>query len=476
MKFKNEIRIIVNLLLVTIVLFVSSCVDGFKESETFSSSVRNTTLKSPDSIAFTASATTDTLLTITWPVVDGAGGYQATFYDVDDSIHPVVIGTNKQVIDGCSTTRTIAQDTRYRMIIKTLGNTQYNNKASIDSTQAPYSTLVATTATIPNGTDLAVYFAANPIPSSTTELAYQLVANGSYTMSGDVPTGLTNVTFRGYKDYHATVKMTNGSFLSSGTGLKLKFLDIDCSTYTGTGVIAFNSTFNTSAPTYLSAWPGIMVKTPVVVQSCKITGLATPLIYDNGMKYALSTLLIQDCIIGQNTATKNLISMGGGIVKDLSLHNSTFYNTQIATGGYLIQYANSMNVSKVTGAMWASSSVSITDNTFWQVCTSKKMVNYSGMSQAFNTLTVQKNIFVDTGNQQIILALALNGTMVRSFGYNTYWFNGAFDSAEITGTVPDNSGTSINTDPQLKDPANANFTVGGATQIADRTGDPRWLP
>ena len=105
MKLKNEIRIIVNCLLVTIVLLVTSCVDGFKENEVFSSDVRNTTLQSPDSIVFTPSTANDTLITISWPVVFGAGGYQVSFYKVDDPANPVVVGTENQVVDGCSTTR-----------------------------------------------------------------------------------------------------------------------------------------------------------------------------------------------------------------------------------------------------------------------------------------------------------------------------------------------------------------------------------
>jgi hypothetical protein len=65
--------------------------------------------------------------------------------------------------------------------------------------------------------------------------------------------------------------------------------------------------------------------------------------------------------------------------------------------------------------------------------------------------------------------------MARNIGYNSYWFGGMFASLEIA-TGYDTSSTVIMTDPQLKDPANANFTVQGAAQISAKTGDPRWLP
>jgi len=493
MRLKNKIRFIVNFLLVTIVLLATSCVDGFKETEVFSSGVTNTTLLSPDSIAFTPSADVTTV-TITWPVVYGAGGYQVSFYKVDDPANPVVIGTENQIIDGCSTTRSIAEDTKYKMVIKTLGNTQSNNKDAISTNEVAYSTLLPTTATIPTGTDLSTYFAQNPIPSSTKELAYQLETGGSYTMSGDVPIGLTNVTIRGDKINHATVKMSSGVFLSSGAGLKLKFLDFDCSSFTGSGIISFNPTLNTSASTYLSGYAGMMVSSPVVFQSCKITGLATPLMFDNGKKYALTTFLIKDCIIGQNTASKTLISMGSGYVKDLTITNSTIYNTQIPTGGVLIQYANGTNAPKITGSGWATGSVTLTNSTFWQVYTNSAITNYSGFpSSAGNTLTLQKCIFVDCDKFKSISAtLCVNSTTpTRVFGYNTYWItSGTLATTSSTGLAPgcplyeiysstykfaDNSGTVIQSNPALKDPANADFTVGGAAQISAQTGDPRWL-
>lgn len=490
MEMKNKIRLIVNFLLVTIVLLITSCVDGFKENEVFTTDVKNATLVAPDSIAFTPSAD-GTTLTIAWPVVFGAGGYQVTFYKVDDPTNPVVIGTENQTVDGCSVTRPIAEDTKYKVVIKTLGNTQYNNKDAVSAKEAAYSTLLAVTDTIKSGMDLSVYFASKPIPSSTTELAYQLEAGGSYTMSGNVPIGLTNVTIRGDKVNPANVKVTSGSFLSDGAGLKLKFINFDCSTFAGTSLIAFNSTLNSSAT--VCTW-GTLITSPVALQSCKITGLATPLIYDNGKKYAMQTFLIKDCIINQNVANKNLISMGAGYVKDLTILNSTIYNTQIATGGYLIQYANSTNATKITGSGWATGSVTLSSSTFWQVCPNSAIVNYSGFSSsAGNTLSLQKCIFVDCDKVKSISATmcANSATPTRGYGYNTYWVtSGTTVTTGSTGLPPgcplyeiysstykyaDNSGTVIQSDPQFTNPTSGIFKVQGSDQISAQTGDPRWL-
>jgi len=473
MKLKNEIRIIVSFLLVTIVLLVTSCVDGFKEDYLFSSGVKNTTLQSPDSIAFTPSSDGATVK-ISWPVVYGAGGYQLTFYRVDDPANPVVVGQKDQVIDGCSTTRDLAEDSKYKVVIKTLGDSTLNNKAAISAKEAAYSTLLPALAVIPTGTDLAQYFASNPIPSSTTELAYQLEAGGVYTMSANIPLGLTKLTIRGDKIKHSTITMSTGVLLSDGAGLKLKFLDFDCSGFTGSSLITYNPTQN--AAVLSNGY--VVVTSPIAIQSCKITNLATKLIWDSAKKYSLQSVIIKDCIIGMNSSLSSSILIhipGGGIIKDLSLTNSTFYNKQV-NSAYFIQYGNT-KVATASNSAWASASVSVNNCTFWQVAKTGQMANYTGMAYAGNYLTIQKSIFVDCGNQQVIRRFSgQSPNMTRTYGYNSYWYNGAFVTTEVSGSYYDNSGSHITTDPALKDPANADFTVGGTTQISTKTGDPRWLP
>ena len=60
-----------------------------------------------------------------------------------------------------------------------------------------------------------------------------------------------------------------------------------------------------------------------------------------------------------------------------------------------------------------------------------------------------------------------------TFENNTYMkADGTFDNP----AGYDNSGTQIEEDPCFADPANGNFTISGPTQVARRTGDPRWLP
>lgn len=471
MKMKIKIRPIVSILCITIALLITSCVDGFKEGELFSSGVTGVTLESPkaNNIVFAPSAD-GTEVTISWPVVYGSGGYQFSLYNVDDPTKPVSVGLENETVDGCSVKRELLEDTKYKVVIKTLGNEKSSNKEAATASESLYSTLLVATV-IPSGTDLTQYFATNPIPSSTTELAYELESGGTYTMSGDVKTGLTNVTLRGNKIHHPTVTMSAGAFISDGAGLKLKFIDFNCAAFTGKAFIAFNAIQNPAV--IANSW--VTVTAPIAVQSCKITGLAKELLDDNNKKYAVQTLLIKNSIIGQNSTNQYFIYMQGGIIKDLNISNSTIYNTQVSTSNF-IQYNASNRVTSNAAWNWASASVAVTNSTFWQVAKLGQMANYSGIAQKNNDLIIQKNIFVDCGNQAVIRRFAGGNTnMTRKLDKNSYWFAGVFVTAEISANY-DNSGSHISTDPALKDPANADFTVGGAEQISARTGDPRWLP
>jgi hypothetical protein len=464
------------LLLSITMLFFVSCIDGYKDNITWSPGIENVTLESPaiDKITITPSAD-GSELTVGWQVVPGAGGYQFSLYIVDDPAHPVAVGVENEIIDGCSAKRVMQEDTHYKVVIKTLGNPKYNNTEAANATEKEYNNMLPVTAVIPSGTNLADYFTANPIPASNKELCYELVSGGSYTMNANVPIGLTSVTIRGDKVNHPKLIMTNGAFLNDGAGFVLKFLDIDCSAFEGTAIILLNSTFNPVAEAALSSGGYVVVTAPVSVQSCKIAGLYQRLFYDNNKKYAIGTFLIKDCIIGQNVAGNiQLIRSQQTVFKDITLSNSTFYNEKI-NGGYFIQAQGG----RVTAVQpdWAVGGLKVLNCTFWQIVKTDQMANYANFAQKPNYLTIQNSIFVDCGNKNVIRRFGGGGSnFTTTFGLNSYWYDGAFAASELTTTPADNSGTHIESDPQLKNPAGGDFTPQGSAQIAAHTGDPRWLP
>ena len=468
---------------------IVSCIDGYKGNETWSSSVKDTQLESPPADKITvnfAETPQGYKQTIGWALVPGAGGYLVSVYNVDDPENPFVIGEENQVVDGVSVQRDATEDTRYKVVIKTLGNPKNNNAEATTATEKVYDNMLPVTAIIPNGADLADYFTANPIPESATELCYELEAGGTYTMSGNVSQGMTPVTIRGDKVDHPKINMIDGSFVNDGTGFRLKFIDMDYSNFTGTSsnsVILMNSTFNTAGlELTVSGHLVIPTTVPIALQSCKITGLKYYLFYDNGQKYAIGTFLIKDCIIGQNTGSfgNAIIRLATGIIKDFTMTNSTIYNEVAPSNSsnrfMQISANGSAATIKPTMETWTGGSMSVTNCTFWQAGKTAQSFNSNGpMGNATDKVIIQANVFVDCYENGRIISRFRRGNTSAVFtgGQNSQWYDGQLfnGSQDVTADV-----AYFTSDPRLTYLGNGEFKMEGAEQINARTGDPRWLP
>jgi hypothetical protein len=480
--------------LVVMFLFVS-CIDGYEDDKAWSSGVENASLESPaaDKISIVPSAD-GSKLKISWPVVPGAGGYEFSLYIVDDPENPVLVGEEKQVIDGCAAEREMREDTYYRAEIRALGNSKFNNKEAAQPTQVQYNNLLPVTAVIPSGTNLTDYFASNPIQETTEHLCYELEAGGTYTVNGNVSIGRTQTTIRGNKVNHPTISLTNGSFVNSGAGMVLKFLDIDCSDFVGTptsnAIILMDSNFDGDLAATQSDGGYIVMPTtsPVAIQSCEIKGLKQYLFWDNNKKYAIGTFLIKDCIVGQNTSTFNqaTIRFQSGMVKNMTFTASTFYNELVGNSSNRICQISSGNYNNVKPKMevWANGELTITNSTFYQFSKGAQSFNSNGaMGQSVDKIIIQNCVVVDSGEHAS--SASSNGFVRRwrrgnttagfTAGNNSYWYNGAFPPGEV-GSGRDDSGTHMESDPGLTYLGDGKFAMTGSVQIARRTGDPRWLP
>lgn len=196
------------LLFATLLFLLSSCTIGYHEDESFESDVKNATLESPqlENVKVELDATGENA-TIEWPVVHGAEGYEFSWYVVDDPENPIAV-VEGEFIDGCSVELEVEEDTKYKFLIKTIGNKQFNNKDAEKACEISFSTLLETYASIPSGVDLTQWFIDNPLPETDMEpnedgtlkeLAYELEANGEYTISGPIDFGARKVTIRGNK-------------------------------------------------------------------------------------------------------------------------------------------------------------------------------------------------------------------------------------------------------------------------------------
>ena len=222
-----------------------------------------------------------------------------------------------------------------------------------------------------------------------------------------------------------------------------------------------------------------IIKKEVSIISCNISNINRRLFHDANVKYCIADFKIKDSKIAINAindASGGLIYMQGGFINNFTITESTVWgNTK--TAGYFLRYNNSGRPDR---AGYTEGSIRFIGNTFYNVVYSGQMGNYSGMNSALVTLQLTKNIFMDCGSGYVVRRLAVSTTnMRRSFGLNTYWYDGSFSKAnEIDQSYGDKSGTHSTDNPGFTNPTAGDFTIGtSATEIiANEIGDPRWLP
>lgn len=471
-------------------LFMASCAtDGYDDDEKWESNVRDTQMTSPAAETIEVIASADGMsMTIKWPVSMGAGGYLVNLSDVSDPANPVSIFS--KVVDGCSVESVPREeDVKYRLEIKTLGNASQGNSDAPTATILDFSTFTETTATIPVG-DIAGWFANYAFPESEEMLYYDLIAGGQYTLNGKVDFQGHKVTLRSQsKNNRATVTIGSDGEMHIGNGFGLKHINFEC----GQGTKAFLS---------LSETPGVepnpdlnnhsVITEPVSIQFCTINNLNSYFLWDrgsDGKKYCLKTVLVNNCIV-KMTPTEAVGTEGstfdmykaGGFINDITIQNSTFWNASRKADTdpdfkYFIRYANAGRPDR---AGFTSGSINFINSTLYNISKKGQMCNHSGYDgSALANFNVTNNIFAECGSSQVarrIIGRVGTGTIV--FNYNTYMFDGKTTNDE--GACVDQSGydkgTILLTNPGFADADNGDFTISGAEQLANHTGDPRWLP
>lgn len=463
-------------------LAFTACDDVYDGDETFTSDVRNQILVSPAESDIVVTPSTDgASQTFTWPVVHGAGGYEVSLYDVTLPDAPVVIDKlENDTVDGCQLTASRMDDTNYRLVVRTLGNVALNNKDAETATSKAFTTFATAFATIPDGSDIAQWFAANPIPDDqkANDLVYDLVPGGSYTLGADVDFGTVNVTLRTpAQTNHAKVTIASEAALMTQAGFTLKYIDFDCS-QTLKPVVELSSTPDEALKGLTGDHDYYNILDPITFNGCNFEGVNHNLIHDGNVKYCIGAFMINNCKVHLTSSSQGnvngnaIIYMKAGYINDMTIQKSTIWNTGDSDCKYFIQYNNSGRCDR---AGYTSNSVNIMNTTMYNVAKSGQFANYSGFAgRESSNWVMTNNIFVDCSNSQLARRF-LGGRQnqaTATFANNTYMCDGAFDNVEGY----DNSGTQIEVDPGFADPANGNFTPSGAPQLEKGTGDPRWLP
>jgi len=472
-------------------LFFTSCAkDGF-DDETFDSGVSNTQVAtiSADEITITPSADGKSQ-TITWPVVMGAGGYRVSLVDLGNIEEPII---NDSIVDGCSVTGKREEDVNYKLTVLPLGNVKKSTTDASEAASLQFSTFTPTYKTIPAGSNLNEWFAANPFPEETKEenLNFDLEAGGEYTLSGTLDFNTQPVTLRSNsKSNHATINFTGEASVTFVAPFNLKYVDVDCSAQeissTNHGIFAFSKDPSAAKkgtdidPKY--KWANPLIEKPVTFLNCNFKSVKSYFFWDNQQAVCAMTMLIDNCVV--HMAPEKAFSGGvfwtnkGGQVNELYITNSTFYELDDCVGDYKYFYQAGMVSGEEIYAdkTIATNTVSYTNSTFYHVTwNGGQWGNYNRMGgRACSHWILTDCIFFDCSPSGVARRF-LHGKTGQDVKFN----NNTYMNADGTFQDPGNydlSGTDIKEDPQFADPDDGDFTISGATQVARKTGDPRWLP
>ena len=469
-------------------LLLASCADdGYDDGERFESGVRNSQLDSPTEVNVTASADGKSQ-TFAWPVVYGASGYQVALYDASNMDEALV----DSLVEGCTVTMKREEDINYVLSIRTIGNSELGNTDASESLLYRFTTFTPTFATIPAGSDLNEWFAENPIPSDSLgkNLNFDLEGGAEYTLSAALDFDAFAVTLRSTsKTNHAKITYTTAeSTINFGAGLNVKYLDFDCSGMgdNNMGVFAFSKNPTGPIGTDIDAatykWTGLLILDPVTIVNCNFYNVKGYFMWDNQVKACAMTVLVDNCVV--HLAPEKSLAGGvfwsnkGGQFNNLTVSNSTFYELPDCPGDYKYFYQAGMVSGEEIYAVKeaASNSTTYENSTFYHVTWNNgQWGNYNRMGgRDCSWWTMTDCIFYDcspTGVARRFLHGKKNQKHVVCAN-NTYMKkDGTFDNNEY-----DTSGTMIEEDPVFANPAAADFTISGPTQVARKTGDPRWLP
>ena len=463
-------------------LMLSSCADdGYNDDERWSSSVKNTTLESPSAEDITVTASADgKSQTITWPVVNGAGGYLVSFYDpsAEDSI------VADSIVDGCQIIVSREEDMNYVFSIKTLGNEANNNKGAEAPTEYAFTTFMPATAVLPNGTDIYEWSQTPEIQTLLTTpteetLIFDLEAGGEYALSNIVDFGHNKVILRtASKNDWATITYANGASIRFGGGFILRYMNINGEATTDP-ILGLSDAPNEAI---LGQNSHYIINDPVTIQNCYIYNVQRQLLHDNKVKYCIALFTIDNTEVkfttdaGMSSGSYILIYDGGGFINNFTATNSTFWNAPNKDGEmyearYFVRYNNSGRCDR---AGFTYNMINFQNCTFYNISKSGQMANHGGFDgRATSFYNIQNNIFVDCGGNQVPRRIVgrTHAQAEITFHNNTYWYNGAAE----TGNTSYDTGYQMQSDPAFENAEAGDFTPTGAEQVSAKTGDPRWF-
>ena len=273
-------------------------------------------------------------------------------------------------------------------------------------------------------------------------------------------------------------------------GLTLKNINFECSASTAP-FIQLSKT-PTIKPVTINAWGAdynmYLIKEPIAVVNCTVSGLKSFFLTDNKIEnngaWFPTTILVDNCLVQLETPANNsnnayfYTNNGGGFAKDMTVKNSTFYNTTDFGFRYFVRYGG-FGIAQAQEAFgWEETTLSYENSTFYNVCQNDgQWGNYNGLAGKTTSYWKMTNcIFWNCSTSGSVPRRFLHGKNYGSSPQNKIFLNNTYMKKDGTFQDPQNydeSGTNIEEDPNFADPANGDFHISNSKQAELGTGDPR---
>lgn len=478
-------------------LMLTSCQKGFDNDETFSSTVRDSQLASPSlskaNFATLVNSDGSESVKVTWDAVMGAGGY---YYRVDN----MDSGEPELLIEG-STDKSLflfpkAEDTKYRVTVKTLGNTKLNNAEAKEATVYAYSTMIEAQ-TIPAGENI-VNFVKTHIIETDDEQAFELVGGASYTIDEEIDFGRHKVTFRGNKVNKPIVTFGYDGVIRTGAGLKIKWIKFDCTEQNSKGVVECTNdpSDDLMGGKFGYADKGYYLQDPIIFDDCWFKNVKACLFFTGSYPWGIEDIRVTNCIVQlDNNGTKYgdaailcainnsaVYPKGGsahtwyGSIRNITIKESTLYNLANNSKNRVIRFQNK-DLSKMFAS--ATGSATLTNNTFIKTMSDKEFGNNTPNANTY-TITFNGNVLYICAR----LAKFIQSNCILNFSIdkNTSYTlpdktgDGARNAADFNYCTEEDPGFN---EADLKEldlnAPNGGINLKAKGAISSTIGDPRWL-
>ena len=218
----------------------------------------------------------------------------------------------------------------------------------------------------------------------------------------------------------------------------------------------------------------------VTIKDVTIKGLKDALVKD-AQKSLVENVTIENSVVEVPASGKNVLDFNGkGYAGKVTVKNSTIWSAGKNTG-FFAQYGS--RPKNVNGDLLQEFDVQ--NSTIVNIANGKNFCDLKQNGTAQNVYTIKNSIFADCGKAgQVVVGFnkgQTSATPVWDVDGNTFIVNGADNSEAEISKAGQKAGEDIvknclTSDPEFKDAASGDFTVGESTEQAElETGDPRWL-